>query len=135
MGKKADEYKNKVLVENYKQLNRKLVTLSGIGVRQLLGTRPEADSRTEYVTKLALKIDATAAMTEVVHNPISNAIKCNDKPHPVVEVGCVGRAEPQAGQPEYVIHFRDNGLGIKAEYFERIFQIFQRLQRDDEGTG
>jgi hypothetical protein len=66
MGKKADEYKNKVLVENYKQLNRKLVTLSGIGVRQLLGTRPEADSRTEYVTKLALKIDATAAMTEVV---------------------------------------------------------------------
>ncbi|MGA2605234.1 MAG: ATP-binding protein [Verrucomicrobiia bacterium] len=76
-----------------------------------------------------------AAMTEVVHNPISNAIKCNDKPHPVVEVGCVGRAEPQAGQPEYVIHFRDNGLGIKAEYFERIFQIFQRLQRDDEGTG
>ena len=74
-------------------------------------------------------------MTEVFHNLISNAIKYNDKPHPVVEVGCVEQADPQTGQPEYVIHVRDNGLGIKAEYFERIFQIFQRLQRDDEGPG
>jgi signal transduction histidine kinase len=78
--------------------------------------------------------DATA-MTEVFHNLISNAVKYNDKPHPVVEVGCEEKSGPQTGQAEYVIHVRDNGMGIKQEYFEKIFQIFQRLQRDDEGTG
>ena len=62
-------------------------------------------------------------------------IRYNDKPHPVVEVGCTGKTSPQTGQPEYVIHVRDNGMGVNAEYFERVLQIFQRLQPDDEGTG
>jgi signal transduction histidine kinase len=74
-------------------------------------------------------------MTEVFHNLISNALKYNDKPHPDVEVGCEEKADHPTGQAEYVIHVRDNGMGIKQEYFEKIFQIFQRLQRDDEGTG
>lgn len=87
------------------------------------------------VDKLPTVMCDATAMTEVFHNLISNAIKYNDKPHPVVEVGCEERTDPQTGQAEYVIHVRDNGLGIKEEYFEKIFQIFQRLQRDDEGTG
>jgi signal transduction histidine kinase len=87
------------------------------------------------VDKLPTVMCDATAMTEVFHNLISNAIKYNDKPHPVVEVGGAERKDPQTGQPEYVIHVRDNGMGIKAEYFEKIFQIFQRLQRDDEGTG
>jgi signal transduction histidine kinase len=87
------------------------------------------------VDKLPTVMCDATAMTEVFHNLISNAIKYNDKPHPVVEIGCVEKTSPQSGQAEYVIHVRDNGMGIKAEYFEKIFQIFQRLQRDDEGTG
>jgi len=78
--------------------------------------------------------DATA-MTEVFHNLISNAIKYNDKPQPVVEVGCREQINTETGQPEYLLHVRDNGQGIKAEYFEKIFQLFQRLHRDEEGTG
>jgi len=53
----------------------------------------------------------------------------------VIEVGCAETPNSQTGQTEYVIHVRDNGMGIQAEYFEKIFQIFQRLQRDDEGRG
>jgi signal transduction histidine kinase len=87
------------------------------------------------VDKLPTVMCDATAMTEVFHNLISNAIKYNDKPHPVVEVGCVEKTDPQSGQAEYVIHVRDNGMGIKQEYFEKIFQIFQRLQRDEEGTG
>jgi signal transduction histidine kinase len=87
------------------------------------------------VDKLPTVMCDATAMTEVFHNLISNAIKYNDKPHPVVEVGCEEKADHSTGQGEYVIHVRDNGLGIKQEYFEKIFQIFQRLQRDEEGTG
>lgn len=87
------------------------------------------------VDKLPTVMCDATAITEVFHNLISNAIKYNDKPHPEVEVGCEEKADPQTGQAEYVIHVRDNGLGIKEEYFEKIFQLFQRLQRDEEGTG
>jgi signal transduction histidine kinase len=87
------------------------------------------------VNKLPTVMCDAIAITEVFHNLISNAIKYNDKPHPVVEIGCQEQTDPQTGQAEYVVHVRDNGMGIKAEYFEKIFQIFQRLQRDDEGTG
>jgi signal transduction histidine kinase len=87
------------------------------------------------VDKLPTVMCDATAMTEVFHNLISNAIKYNDKPHPVIEIGCAERANAQTGQAEYVVHVRDNGMGIKAEYFEKIFQLFQRLERDDEGTG
>jgi signal transduction histidine kinase len=87
------------------------------------------------VDKLPTVMCDATAMTEVFHNLISNAIKYNDKPRPVIEVGCAETPNSQTGPAEYVIHVRDNGMGIQAEYFEKIFQIFQRLQRDDEGTG
>lgn len=37
----------------------------------------------------------------------------------------------------WVIAFQDNGIGIDAKHHERVFQVFQRLQTDEqvEGTG
>jgi signal transduction histidine kinase len=87
------------------------------------------------VDKLPTVMCDATAMTEVFHNLISNAIKYNENPHPVVEIGCEEKPDPVTGLVEYVVHIRDNGIGIKPEYFEKIFQIFQRLQRDEEGTG
>ena len=87
------------------------------------------------VDKLPTIVCDETAMTEVFHNLISNAIKYNDKPKPVIEIGSVEKPNTETQQPEYEFFIRDNGVGIKKEYFDKIFQIFQRLQRDEEGTG
>ena len=70
-------------------------------------------------------------MTEVFRNLISNAIKYNDKPAPVIEVGS------QPGNGACTFFVRDNGIGIDERFHEKIFRIFQRLHHRDEyeGTG
>jgi light-regulated signal transduction histidine kinase (bacteriophytochrome) len=89
------------------------------------------------VNKLPFVVCDATAMTEVFHNLISNAIKYNNKPHPIIEVSCTEQKHPDTGAPEHVFAVKDNGMGIKQEYFDKIFQIFQRLERDEksEGTG
>lgn len=70
-------------------------------------------------------------LTEVFANLISNAVKFNDKPDPRVEIGW----RQDGGWHEFRV--ADNGPGIEERYFEKIFQIFQRLNKreDHEGTG
>jgi len=72
-----------------------------------------------------------AHLKQVFENLISNAIKFNDKPRPVIEIAC------HEDHSLYTFSVRDNGIGIDEKYYERIFQIFQRLGRreDYEGTG
>lgn len=67
---------------------------------------------------------------ELFSNLIHNAIKFNDKPNPVVEVGW----KPHRGDT-YLFWVRDNGPGIPSEYLEKIFQLFEQLDRTKEGTG
>ena len=75
--------------------------------------------------------DATQ-LGQVFQNLIANAIKFRhpDRP-PRVRVAAV------ESQTEWEFAVRDNGIGIAAEYFERIFIIFQRLHTIEEygGTG
>jgi PAS domain S-box-containing protein len=69
--------------------------------------------------------------TEVFANLISNAIKFNNKSEPRIEIGCLSTDK------NHEFYVRDNGPGIEERYFNRIFEIFQRLGRkeDTEGTG
>ena len=70
-------------------------------------------------------------LTEVFLNLISNAIKFNDKPEPRIEIGSNQRGI------FYEFYVKDNGLGIEKRYFDKIFEIFQRLEKREEyeGTG
>jgi len=78
----------------------------------------------------ALAVDATQVM-QVFQNLIGNAIKFRSERPPEIHVG----AQKQPGR--WVFSVRDNGIGIEPQYFERIFQIFQRLhtRKHYPGTG
>lgn len=72
-----------------------------------------------------------ARIAQVFKNLLVNAIKYNDKKWPQIEVGL---SEDSEGK--FTFYVKDNGRGIPKKYHERIFRIFQRLERDDtEGTG
>lgn len=70
-------------------------------------------------------------LVQLFQNLIGNAIKFRRKATPRIHV----KAEKQDGYYQFSV--TDNGLGIDSGYHERIFQVFQRLNRRDEyqGTG
>ena len=67
----------------------------------------------------------------VFQNLIDNAIKFRSEKSPKIYIS----AKQEKG--EYVFSVKDNGISIKPEYKERIFQIFQRLhgRKEYSGTG
>ena len=71
-------------------------------------------------------------LTQVFQNLIGNAVKYHGKEAPRVHIS----ARTNAGT-ESVFSVKDNGLGIEAQYFEKIFVLFQRLhgRSEFEGTG
>ena len=68
---------------------------------------------------------------EVFANLVSNAIKYSDKPQSRIEIGC------RTTELAYEFFVKDNGSGIEPQYFQKIFEIFQRLgkKEEQEGTG
>jgi light-regulated signal transduction histidine kinase (bacteriophytochrome) len=77
-----------------------------------------------------VRADATQ-LIQLFQNLIGNAIKFRAERPPMIHVG-VG----EAGDC-WQFSIRDNGIGIEPQYFERIFQVFQRLhtRREYKGTG
>jgi signal transduction histidine kinase len=67
---------------------------------------------------------------QVFQNLISNAIKYRRKEPPLVQV------EARRDGSHWIISVSDNGCGFNQEFADRIFGLFQRLQRGGvEGTG
>jgi len=78
-------------------------------------------------------------VTELLRNLITNAIKYNDKPEKVVEIGFLDKyISPKGMASQHVFYVKDNGRGIAPEFHEEIFRIFRRLQSSadsEDGTG
>ncbi|MET0155383.1 MAG: PAS domain S-box protein [Rickettsiales bacterium] len=78
-------------------------------------------------------------ITEAFRNLIANAVKYNDKSEKTVEIGYLTRFPNRHGKMLYgVFYVKDNGIGIKEEFYDDIFRIFKRLNEEDDtkkGTG
>ncbi|PKM76374.1 MAG: hypothetical protein CVU90_12725 [Firmicutes bacterium HGW-Firmicutes-15] len=63
---------------------------------------------------------------QIFENLISNSIKYMDKPHGEIRISCENQGS------YWLFKIADNGPGIDAKYFDKIFTIFQTLKPRDE---
>ena len=69
-------------------------------------------------------------LTQLFQNLIGNALKFTNKP-PVISLSF------QENREEFLIILKDNGIGMNPEYGDKVFRLFQRLNKSSqyEGTG
>jgi PAS domain S-box-containing protein len=70
-------------------------------------------------------------MIQLLQNLISNAIKYHGLEKPWIGIGS------EEGLTSWTVFVQDNGIGIEPQYYDKIFQMFQRLHTREkyEGTG
>ncbi len=71
----------------------------------------------------------TEHFQNIIGNLISNSIKFNQTENPNIYIECKLTANKS------VFSVSDNGIGIHAEYFDKIFEVFQRLNNREQFQG
>lgn len=128
-----------------------LLTYSRLGRRDLIRT----DTDLNYVLMQALETFSEQILQQqaVIHahplptlpvdalqigqlltNLIENALKYRGEAAPEVTITAEAIAGEQ-GRSEWKFYIKDNGIGIDAEFYERIFTIFQRLHSKSQYSG
>src|SRR3989338_2777771 len=116
---------------------KETVPLKDLLVEILAELRPEIEKRHIYVEVKDHYPPLWASrrrLAQVLTNLIHNAVKYMGLPEtPKIEICC---SETDSGDL-CTLWVKDNGLGIKKEFHEKIFQIFQRAptKQKIEGTG
>jgi PAS domain S-box-containing protein len=69
-------------------------------------------------------------LQEIWQNLVENACKfMGDQAHPTIRIGA------ETGNGETIFFVCDNGVGIEPEYRDKVFGLFEKLDRNSEGTG
>ena len=77
---------------------------------------------------LTIKAEKTK-IQQIFQNLISNSIKFIDKENGLIEISCNEK------KYHYEFSVSDNGIGVDKKYHNKIFNIFQSLNRNDDSTG
>jgi len=99
-------------------------------LKNLSGTIAESGAVVTHDSLPVITTDDTQ-LEQVFQNLVGNAIKYRGTAVPTVHISA------RKDLDEWTFSVRDNGLGIEAQYFERIFILFQRLhgRMEFKGTG
>ncbi|MBU1011174.1 MAG: GHKL domain-containing protein [Bacteroidetes bacterium] len=125
---------------NYSRLERSPLRIEAIRISEVIDTivtlnKAELDAH-QFIFEtdsgeIVLAADSRA-ITIALRNVIENAIKfTKNRPNPRVKVVVTDNEQ------SWVISVADNGIGFNMKYHQRIFEIFQRLERAEDfpGTG
>ena len=89
----------------------------------------DAEISVELNGDLPMVIGDRTRLTEVFENLLDNAIKYIGNPPNRISIGC------REDNGNKVFYCKDNGIGIDAEHFEDVFQLFWRLHKNGPGDG
>lgn len=112
------------------EIEKEVVNLNTL-IKEVVDNLPDSDNVHVEIAKLPVIYAEKLWLFQIFSNLISNAIKHNDKPSPMVKI--YYKEQPD----HYEFFIEDNGNGIESHYQKRIFIIFQTLKDRDsfESTG
>ena len=122
----------------YSRFKKNKKTFSAIDCNSILATvcsnlqsTISKNQATIVYHNLPTVIGDSSQLVQLFQNLIDNAMKYRREEQPKIEISVESR------ENEYLFAVQDKGIGIDPKYFERIFQIFQRLHTPEEyaGTG
>lgn len=120
------------------RVGRKFMEVEKIDLNNLLEEitqdfKPIIDSKNArvIVNKLPTLYIQRVWIKQLFMNLIDNGLKFNKSEVPTVEVSCEDKAD------EYLFKVKDNGIGIRGEHLNKLFNLFERLHSSEEyeGTG
>jgi PAS domain S-box-containing protein len=97
-------------------------------VRSLSSSIEESGAEITHDELPTLSVEPRQAI-QLLQNLVSNAIKYRSDQPPRLHISAEFRDH------EWVFSIRDNGIGIRREFQERIFEVFRRLHNKDEYSG
>lgn len=83
----------------------------------------------KILTELPTVLGDKTKLQQVFQNLISNAIKFNDKSKGFVEIDVVDQ------ESHYRFSIKDNGIGIEPKFQDKVFKIFNTLNKREDSTG
>ena len=97
-------------------------------IGNLKGLIHEKKSEITY-DKMPKVVGDSTQLLQVFQNLIGNALKFGPAESPKIHIS----ARLNGG--EWVFSVKDNGIGIEQQYFDRIFVVFQQLEKKDSAHG
>ncbi|MBB3700453.1 PAS domain S-box protein [Flammeovirga yaeyamensis] len=135
--KKLDDFIHDIL--NYSRNNRMELKPSEIDIHELLQTTLDQYKFINEYQKVLIEIDVEAnnplycdesRLLVIINNIISNAFKFTSRSYkPCINIKAV--VEPS----DLILKISDNGIGIRKEHVEKIFDMFYRATDINYGSG